>query len=179
MVQARIPDPDRAAGSRGEGLPVPRPYNRWVTRYYTIDEANGRIAELREVLERLRDEREALVELRDLAVQRLARVQAATGSSGGPTVDDEALADLAAGDPELRRIRLRMQGLIDQMQADVGRLDEENIVLRDIPTGLIDLPALVSGRPVWLCWRLGEDDLAWWHGHDDGYAGRRPLAELE
>ena len=149
-----------------------------MTRYYSIDDADQRIPELRGVLERLRDQREALVSLRDLAVERLGRVQAAAGSRGGGTVDDETLADLAAGDPELRRIRLRMQGLIDQMQADVTRLDEDDIVLRDIPTGLIDLPALVAGRPIWLCWRLGEDEVAWWHDHDSGYAGRRPLSEL-
>ncbi len=149
-----------------------------MTRYYTIDDANARIAELREVLERLRDQREALVALRDLAVERLAGVQSAAGPPAGRALDDETLADLAARDPELRRIRLRMQGLIDQMQADVTRLDEVEVVLRDIPTGLVDLPALVAGRPVWLCWRLGEGDIAWWHDHDDGYDGRRPLAEL-
>lgn len=161
-----------------EGPPRSRPYNRGVTRYYSIDDANARIPELRVVLERLRDERDALVTLRDLAVERLGRVQAAAGSRRGGTVDDDTLADLAAGDPELRRIRLRMQGLIDQMQADVTRLDDEDVVLRDIPTGLIDLPALDVGQPIWLCWRLGEDEVAWWHDQDSGYDGRRPLSEL-
>ena len=81
-------------------------------------------------------------------------------------------------DPELRRLRLRMRGIVDQMQADVAWLDDRSITLRDIPTGLLDFPALVSGRQVWLCWRLGEDDVAFWHGQDEGFAGRRPLANL-
>ena len=50
--------------------------------------------------------------------------------------------------------------------------------LRDIETGLVDFPALVQGRQVWLCWRLGEEAVAWWHELDAGVAGRRPLEEL-
>jgi hypothetical protein len=71
-----------------------------------------------------------------------------------------------------------MQGLVDQMQAGVARLVDQEIQLRDIATGLIDFPALASGRPIWLCWRLGEGPVAFWHGHDEGFAARRPLAEL-
>ena len=47
-----------------------------------------------------------------------------------------------------------------------------------ISTGLLDFPALVSGRQVWLCWRLGETGIGYWHAHDEGFAGRRPLANL-
>jgi hypothetical protein len=71
-----------------------------------------------------------------------------------------------------------MQGLVDQMQAAVARIDGWGITLRDIDTGLIDFPALVSGRQVWLCWQLGEDDVGWWHEMDSGFAGRRPMIEL-
>jgi hypothetical protein len=82
-------------------------------------------------------------------------------------------------DPEATRlIRLRMQGVIDQMQAAVAELDAWDIVLRDIPTGLVDFPALVNGRQVWLCWRLGEDAVEWWHELATGVAGRKPLIEL-
>ena len=82
-------------------------------------------------------------------------------------------------DPELRRLRLRMRGIVDQMQADVAWLDERSIMLRDIAhAACMDFPALVSGRQVWLCWRLGEADVGFWHGQDEGFAGRRPLANL-
>ena len=72
-----------------------------------------------------------------------------------------------------------MQGVVDQMQAGVARLIELDITLRDIESGLIDFPALVNGRPVWLCWRLGEDDVEWWHELSTGFGSRRPLIELE
>jgi hypothetical protein len=71
-----------------------------------------------------------------------------------------------------------MQGVIDQMQAGVARIDELGITLRDIETGLIDFPALASGRQIWLCWRLGEGPVAWWHELTTGVAGRLPLADL-
>ena len=71
-----------------------------------------------------------------------------------------------------------MRGIVDQMAADVAWLDERDIVLRDIATGLLDFPALAAGRQVWLCWRLGEDRVAFWHATDEGFAGRKPLAAL-
>ena len=82
-----------------------------------------------------------------------------------------------APDEEARLIRLRMQGVVDQMQASVAKLDGWSITLRDIDSGLIDFPALASGRQIWLCWRLGEDDVDWWHRVDEGFSGRRRLAE--
>jgi hypothetical protein len=75
-------------------------------------------------------------------------------------------------------MRLRMQGLIDQMAAGVARIDTLGLTLRDIERGLVDFPALVAGRQVWLCWQPGEVVLGWWHDLDTGFDGRRPLAEL-
>ena len=135
-----------------------------MTRYYTIDEANGALPEVERILVALRDQRGELIELRDRAV-------AATppdGETPSPDVQEQ-----------IRVLRLSMQGLIDQMQAGVARLVELDVTLRDIATGLIDFPALVSGRPIWLCWRLGErDEVEFWHPHDQGFDNRRPLAEL-
>ena len=134
-----------------------------MSRYYAIDEANAALPEVERILAALRDQREELIALRD-------RVVAASPP------DDETPTDDAA--EKVRLLRLGMQGLIDQMQAGVARLVELDITLRDISTGLIDFPALVSGRPIWLCWRLGEDDVAHWHSVDEGFDSRRPLSEL-
>ena len=134
-----------------------------MSRYYAIDEANAALPEVERILAALRDQREELIALRD-------RVVAASPP------DDETPTDDAA--EKIRLLRLGMQGLIDQMQAGVARLVELDITLRDISTGLIDFPALVTGRPIWLCWRLGEDDVAHWHSVDEGFDARRPLSEL-
>ena len=49
------------------------------------------------------------------------------------------------------------------------------VILRDAESGLVDFPSRRDGQPILLCWRLGEERVAWWHGHDSGFAGRRPL----
>jgi Uncharacterized conserved protein (DUF2203) len=55
-------------------------------------------------------------------------------------------------------------------------LSARGIILRDASRGLVDFPSRRrSGRVVFLCWQLGEDDLAWWHLPEDGFPGRRPL----
>jgi hypothetical protein len=133
-----------------------------VSRFYAIDEANGVLPEVERILSALRDQRVELIALRD-------RVVAASP-------DDQPPSPEAA--ERIRLLRLGMQGLIDQMQAGVARLVELDITLRDISTGLIDFPALVSGRPIWLCWRLGEAGVAHWHSVDEGFDARRPLTEL-
>ena len=134
-----------------------------MSHFYGIDEANGLLPEVDRILAALRDQRAELIELRD-------RVVAAS-----PPDDETPSAGVAE---RIRLLRLGMQGLIDQMQAGVARLVELDITLRDISTGLIDFPALVSGRPIWLCWRLGEGDIAHWHPLDEGFESRRPLSEL-
>lgn len=134
-----------------------------MSRFYAIDEANGTLPEVERILTALRDQREELIALRDRVV------------AAAPPGDEEPTPGVAE---QIRLLRLGMQGLIDQMQAGVARLVEMDITLRDIRTGLIDFPALVSGRPVWLCWRLGEAEVAHWHPHDEGFDTRRPLSEL-
>ncbi|MEO8228897.1 MAG: DUF2203 domain-containing protein [Chloroflexota bacterium] len=121
--------------------------------FYTLDRANERIADLDGMLTLLRTQRDELRELKK-------------------TFEETESAD------DQRRLRLRMQGLVDQMQASVARIDGWGITLRDIDTGMIDFPALVSGRQVWLCWQLGEGPISWWHELEDGFAGRRPLIDL-
>jgi hypothetical protein len=158
-----------------------------VTRFFDLDEANAALPEVRTILESLRDERAELIRLRDLVVARQAPEEAPTetpteanvgrpGRSSEPA--EPAEPEGGPGDPEVRVLRLRMQGVIDQMQAGVARIDELGVTLREIETGLIDFPALASGRQIWLCWRLGEDDIAWWHELGDGFSGRLALTDL-
>ena len=132
-----------------------------MTRFYSIDDANETMAEVEPILVALRDERQELIRLRDRALAGRS-----SGTSDGETVESERL------------LRLRMQGLIDRMQAGVARLDELSVTLRDIESGLIDFPALVAGRQVWLCWRLGEGPIEWWHELDTGFSSRHQLIDL-
>src|SRR3954447_7714812 len=151
---------------------LPR-YNSSVTRFYGIDEASALLPELADRVGRLADQRNELVRLRDELVERRTAVEAA------PRESDRPRRPVRDTDPEIRRIELRMRGLVDQMQADVAWLDDRSIVLRDIPTGLIDFPALVSARGVWLCGRRGEACGDGGQELSGVLGGRRPLIELE
>ena len=150
--------------------------------FYTIDAANARIPEVRELLLLLRDQRDELVRLRDRLLE--LRVEEAADAAIDEPLDVEddgpdGAGPSAATVEEAGGIRLRIHGVVDQLQASVARIDGWGITLRDIDSGLIDFPALVTGRQVWLCWRLGEGDVDWWHELDVGFAGRRRLADLE
>jgi hypothetical protein len=140
-----------------------------MSRFYDIDDANATLAVLGPILSTLVEQRAELVRLRDhvLASGASAPGASAEGGEAGPAVADD-----------LRFTRLRMQGLIDQMAAGVARIDELGIALRDIPSGLVDFPALVNGRQVWLCWRRDEDAIHFWHDLESGFDSRRPLIEL-
>jgi hypothetical protein len=146
-----------------------------MTRYYDIDEANAALPDVERILLALRDQRAELIRLRDMV---LAGEQARTDDGGRTEEGGRADGPPGTATLDVRTLRLRMQGLIDQMQAGVGQLVEIDVTLREIENGLIDFPALASGRQIWLCWRLGEGEIAWWHEHADGFAGRRRLADL-
>jgi hypothetical protein len=156
---------------RPNGFAAHPRYNPTVSRFYSLDAANALVPDLAVVTGRLREQRDELVGLRDAYRDR-------EGVVLGDVIAELPEGDEADADPELRRLRLRMRGIVDQMQADVAWLDEREIVLRDIGTGLVDFPALVSGRQVWLCWRSGESVIGFWHNVDEGFAGRRPLQAL-
>lgn len=119
----------------------------------------------------------ALVDVRPLAEQLVARAaelrlaQAAQGElnlhiagNGG----DIAPTDLAEAE-EAVQTAARAVG------EAIARLDELGVQVKDADTGLLDFPSERRGEPVLLCWRLGEDEVGYWHGLDDGYAGRQPL----
>ena len=172
-----------------------------MTRFFDLDEANAALPEVRAILESLRDERAELIRLRDQVLLHrppagaptTAPTEANVGGSSRPADPPEApdsaetgsatpvtdpATDPSATDPEVRILRLRMQGVIDRMQAGVARIDELGVTLREIETGLIDFPALASGRQIWLCWRLGEGDVETWHELGDGFSGRQALVDL-
>jgi len=132
-------------------------------RYWTVEEA-------REYLPRLR----FLVEV----VARAAGItKHASGNGHGPAAAPDAPGtqdDAAAGDGDAGRDPSKPASL-DATSA-LTELHDGGIVVRDPVRGLVDFPARhPGGRDVLLCWQLGEDDLAWWHLPEDGFAGRRPL----
>jgi hypothetical protein len=119
-------------------------------RTYTVEEADAMLPELRELLGRVRTNRQTMLG----AAERITGAVEADG--GGHFGTDYWEASRA-------------------LRADVERLARDDIVLRDPETGLIDFPGEREGRPVFLCWRLGEDRVGFWHDVRSGFLGRQPI----
>ena len=105
-------------------------------------------------------ERQALVR----AGRRRAELAARIAGNGGGIAPRE-VADASS---ELERAAAAVTSCVERIH-DLGAL------VKDLDTGLVDFPARHRGRDVLLCWRLGEDEVAHWHGLEEGFAGRRPL----
>jgi len=130
-------------------------------RYFTVAEAAAALPEVERLIHHLRG-------LRDEALLAKARLDARWEQLGrGESVLDDLLA--AQRDVE------RHAG---EAAEAVARLAEIGCVLRDLDLGLIDFPARAGDTDVFLCWRLGEETVRFWHPTTEGYAGRRPLSEL-
>jgi len=131
-----------------------------VTRFYSIDQANARLRDLGPILHKLKADRDAVAD----AQRELVRFRATNGNR-------QHAEELKAREDGIRDLVFRMERHVAQIVA-------WDVTLRDIETGLVDFPALVNGRQVCLCWRLGEDAIGWWHEMDAGLAGRKPLIDL-
>jgi hypothetical protein len=122
-------------------------------RHYTREDATASLGQVAELLETMREARERLT---DTDV-REALAEAAPTNGGG-------LPGRHVSEAFLR------------LRDAAGRLREMEVVLRDLDRGLVDFPALRDGREVYLCWvEREEDEIAFWHDLDAGYAGREPL----
>jgi len=72
-----------------------------------------------------------------------------------------------------------MADAIEGLQREIQKLEDLGCVLKDLNIGLIDFPAVRLGVRVWLCWKLGEDVVGFWHGLHDGFASRKPVKNNE
>ena len=63
----------------------------------------------------------------------------------------------------------------DALQQAAEEIHAAGVLIKDIEIGLIDFPALLAGREVLLCWKLGESRIEHWHGVEEGFSGRKPI----
>ena len=89
-------------------------------------------------------------------------------------------ASVTSQAPDPRAVELEREAAAIAAEVDrfVRELTALGVELKDYETGLVDFPAVIDGRPVYLCWRLGEPRVQFWHEIDAGFVGRRPLEEL-
>ncbi len=129
-------------------------------KYYTPAGANATLPLVRVII---RDVTELARDLRERH-ERLSRVLSGKRSGLSPAHEEELLQ----AQSELERGQVRMREYERELQ-NLG------IELKDYFIGLIDFPSRMDGREVYLCWRLGEAEVAYWHELDAGFAGRQKL----
>jgi hypothetical protein len=129
-------------------------------RFFTVEQANELLASVRPLAERLVEHRRTLRELQE---KRDAIATAVAGNGAG--VDPQLVADLD------ERIRDELRGVAQSVNGIHGL----GAAVKDPDTGLVDFPAMRQGEEVCLCWRVGEDEIEYWHGLEEGFAGRKPL----
>jgi hypothetical protein len=124
------------------------------TKYFTVEEANALLPQITPMLKMLSEVYQAITvtagEIEPYVAQRV-------GGNGGH--------------PEGGKFILQLE----QLSQGIARVQSFGCLIKDIGSGLIDFPSLRDGREVYLCFRLGEEKIEFWHDTDTGFAGRQPL----
>ena len=123
------------------------------TRLFTLSEANNLIPELETALRKIQAVR-AFLQSIQVEIQK-ARDHASGG--GGSPIGPSYIKGL------------------EFIVSRIEKIQESGVVLKDLERGLCDFPALRDGDQVYLCWKLGEPEIRWWHPLDSGFSGRQPL----
>jgi len=131
-----------------------------MARTFTPDEANAALADVRPLVEQMVEAKRTFDEAQE---QSDSAARSISGNGGGIPP-----AELAALHEQLEQRTTELAAILDE-------LHELGVEVKDLDSGLVDFPALRDGERVLLCWRLGEDEVAFWHGLEDGFAGRQPL----
>lgn len=121
-------------------------------RHYTRQEARELLPQIQAWLASLRQLSKQLQKASD----KVEKLMADSLDHGGPVVEQY----------------LKTQSQLMQI---LGEFQERQILVKDLERGLVDFPAIIAGREVFLCWEQGEDDIEFWHDLDAGYAGRERL----
>jgi hypothetical protein len=76
---------------------------------------------------------------------------------------------------ELNRKKAQRDKAAEQLARMIDQIQQTGCLVKDLETGLVDFPSLRGGQEVYLCWKLGEARIGYWHGIEEGFAGRKPL----
>ena len=130
--------------------------NNKFEKHYSLEEARALLPQIRKWLKDLLDLRSGL----EQQEKRLAGLMAPGCDIGGPLVN-------------------KWVRTIAEIKDRLMEFHSREIQIKDLDRGLIDFPAFVGGKEVFLCWEQGEEDIEFWHDLETGYAGREPLSGME
>jgi hypothetical protein len=134
-------------------------------KYFDRKEAEDLLPTIAPWLEEARREKQTIEAFKNELAQVASRIMVLGGTS-------PPLADLL-------RKKTAHDEAAERLVAIVNRIQETGVLVKDLDVGLVDFPCLMEGEEIYLCWKLGEDRIAFWHGTDEGFTGRKPLDEPE
>jgi len=129
-------------------------------RYFTVEEANSLIPELRAILQHLEARRRQLEEHQ----QALEAIRQQAGGNGHRLAGEK-----------FQRLRREADLVLEECNTAIKKIETLGCVLKDFQLGLIDFPSMRDGQEVFLCWKPDESEVGYWHGLTEGFAGRKPL----
>ncbi|MEJ2677657.1 MAG: DUF2203 domain-containing protein [Gemmatimonadota bacterium] len=127
-------------------------------RYFTLEEANRTLPLVRRVVE-------DIVNMYPDVQQKLARLRGLAEQDSTPALERQ-----------MEALRDELEHDSDELNRYLKELDQIGCLFKGFEEGLVDFHAWMDGRPVCLCWKLGEARIEWWHELDAGYAGRQHLS---
>jgi hypothetical protein len=132
-------------------------------RTFTFDEAQTLVPVLESLLRAAMEGKKLIQEVEG----ELQEVSQRVFVSGGMMLDVIRLAKRKA----------QRDKAVQQVKDALSEIDSAGVQVKDLDIGLLDFPCLVEDRVVLLCWKLGEPRIGFWHGTEDGFAGRKPIDE--
>ena len=130
-------------------------------RLFTLTEAERTRQELEPFLVEAMDSRKKLSGLENELTAVAARIM----MMGGVIVPYEKLA----------AVRTQHNQLAETLKSALNHILETGCIIKDLDVGLLDFPAVINQQDVYLCWKLGEDRIRFYHRQDEGFAGRKPI----
>jgi hypothetical protein len=125
-------------------------------RFFTLQEANAALILIRPLMDEIQNIRNEILAHQP---ETWEAVRKSAGNGGSPVLS-------------------RMVKRFDRLDDLLHQILATGVQVKDINTGLLDFSATREGREVYLCWMYGENDIAFWHEVDAGFAGRRPIEEF-
>jgi hypothetical protein len=131
------------------------------SKIFSLRDAERLRVQLEPILIEAIEARRKLAELEEQLARLADRVQ----QTGGLMVSHEKAASE----------RLEHNRLAESVESALERIHSTGCVVKDLEVGLLDFPARINGEAVYLCWKLGEDRIRFYHNQDEGFAGRKPI----
>mgnify|MGYP001144580465 CR=1 FL=1 len=129
--------------------------------YFNRLEAEQLLPWLSDLLRQARDQKQAADRIDD----EISSVSSKILMAGGMTLPYRELADK----------KISKDKMYEKLRGFVNKIEETGCIIKNLEQGLVDFPSMIREEEVYLCWKLGEERILYWHGRSEGFSGRKPL----